>query len=274
MVYLDLFIGGLSAIVSRTFTAPLELFKLQRQNSFMPHSTLYAVIKKEGVPYLWKGNTVNCMRAWPQFSINYAIFEYSKKHLFYNIENHQHKNFLSGALSGMTALTCMYPLETLRSRISLQICNNHYKSIRDGLGKMSLRDMYSGLRMSLLGFGPYNALNFTFYFSLSDHLNHLDKNIQRLLAGGLSGMGAVTITYPSDLIRRRLQLQGFDPSVPRYSGIIDCITKITEKEGFRGLYRGLIATYIKLFPTTAIQFWIIGRCNDQFKKKGLEYINE
>ena len=52
----DLITGGMSAIVSRTATAPLELFKIQRQNSFVPYSTLRAVLQREGVKYLWKGN--------------------------------------------------------------------------------------------------------------------------------------------------------------------------------------------------------------------------
>jgi len=265
MIFQDLGIGGLSAIVSRTCTAPLELFKLQRQNSFMPHSTLRAVLKKEGVHYLWKGNGVNCMRAFPQFSINYAVFEHSKNHLFHSIENKQSRHFMSGALSGMTALICMYPLETLRSRLSLQICHNHYDSVIDALRKMPFKDMYKGLGTSLIGFGPYNALNFSFYFSLLDRFENMENNVQKLLAGGVSSLGAVSITYPTDLIRRRLQLQGFDNAVPRYSGMTDCVKKIIRTEGFRGLYRGLWATYIKLFPTTAIQFWVMGKCNEKFK---------
>ena len=265
----DLLIGGSSAIFSRTLTAPLELFKLQRQNSFMPHSTLRAVLKIEGPRYLWKGNGVNCLRAFPQFSVNYAVFEYSKMNLFSNIENKQAQNFLAGAVSGCTALCCMYPLETLRSRLSLQTSHNHYLSINDAFQKMTFRDMYKGLRMSLLGFGPYNALNFSSYFYLTHQFEQLpiEKNVQKLLAGGLSGLGAVSITYPSDLIRRRLQLQGFDKSVPPYHGIRDCISKVIRDEGVKGLYRGLLATYIKLFPTTAIQFWFLDLCNDKLKKK-------
>ena len=265
----DLLIGGSSAIFSRTLTAPLELFKLQRQNSFMPHSTLRAVLKIEGPRYLWKGNGVNCLRAFPQFSVNYAVFEYSKINIFSGVENKQAQNFLSGGISGMTALCCMYPLETLRSRISLQTSHNHYLSINDAFQKMTFRDMYKGLRMSLLGFGPYNALNFSCYFYLTQQFEQLpmEKNVQKLLAGGLSGLGAVSITYPSDLIRRRLQLQGFDKSVPSYGGICDCISKVVRDKGIGGLYRGLFATYIKLFPTTAIQFLFLELCNDKLKKK-------
>jgi hypothetical protein len=129
--------------------------------------------------------------------------------------------------------------------------------------------MYRGLGMSMLGFGPYNAFCFMFYHQLPPILErtNLSEGKRKLLAGGLAGMGAVSITYPTDLVRRRLQLQGFDDSVPVYNGIRDCVQKIIHREGFRGLYRGLLATYIKLFPTTAIQFWVIETGNQLFKNK-------
>ena len=66
----DLLIGGLSGIISRTATAPLELWKMQRQNFFIPNSTFRDVLQKEGFRYLWKGNYTNCMRIFPQYSIN------------------------------------------------------------------------------------------------------------------------------------------------------------------------------------------------------------
>ena len=45
---IDLVIGGLSGVISRTLTAPLELYKIQRQNAFIPNSTVRAVLKKDG----------------------------------------------------------------------------------------------------------------------------------------------------------------------------------------------------------------------------------
>jgi len=267
MYFTDFITGGLSAIVSRTATAPLELFKLQRQNSFMPYSTLRQVIQREGISYLWKGNGTNCIRAFPQFAINYAIFKRAQHHI--PIQNQELNNLASGVISGVTAIMCIYPLETARSRLSLQINHNHYLSLSDALKKMKWQELYGGLRMSIMGFGPYNALNFTFYYNFNDRLQsyHLDDNTKYLLAGGLSGLAAISFTYPTDLIRRRLQLQGFDAAVPTYKGIWDCTSKILKAQGIKGLYRGLLASYIKLFPTTAIQFWTIEQCNQQFKNK-------
>ena len=45
-------------------------------------------LKKEGFRYLWKGNLTNCLRAFPQFGISYAVYAFSKNNLFYFLENH------------------------------------------------------------------------------------------------------------------------------------------------------------------------------------------
>ena len=255
----DILAGGFSAIFSRTVTAPLELFKLQRQNSFMPYSTIHHVLKREGLTYLWKGNGTNCIRAFPQFGLSFAIFQETKKNV--PIDHPALSNFVAGNIAGATAIACIYPLETARSRLSLQSCHSHYSSLSDALRKMSIKEMYGGAKMSMLGFGAYNAFAMMFYY------NFMDSMQNKLIAGGLSGLLTTTCVYPTDLIRRRLQLQGFDPSVPKASGITDCVKKIIQKESFKGLYRGLLASYLKVIPTTAIQFWALGTCKDIFSKE-------
>jgi solute carrier family 25 (mitochondrial phosphate transporter), member 23/24/25/41 len=259
MNYNDFLIGGLSGVISRTVTAPLELAKIQQQNKFMPNTTLREVIQKEGFRGLWKGNYSNCIRIFPQMAINYAFYQYSNNLLKKYINNKETVNFISGGLSGMIAMSVVYPLETARSRLSLQTNRDHYKGMVDVFKKTPIKQLYNGLKMSLIGFTPYNALNFMFYNYFKEMLNKKNNNIliQKLQCGGLSGMVSITITYPSDLIRRRLQLQGFDKKVPIYNGITDCILKIYKLEGIRGFYRGLIQCYIKIIPASAIQFWVM-----------------
>ena len=231
---IDMLIGGLSGVISRTLTAPLELYKIQRQNAFIPNSTIRDVLKKEGLRYLWKGNATNCIRVFPQTAINYGVFEFSKKHVLYGIENKQIKNLLAGSLGGSVSITLTYPLETIRSRLTLQTCNSHYNGFLHACRSIPIRDMFKGLRMSILGFAPFTALSFSTYFSYREYLENntnLNKDLLKVIGGGMAGTTAVSITYPSDLIRRRLQLQNFDPTVPKYGGIIDCVRKIVKTEG-------------------------------------------
>lgn len=267
MFFNDMIIGGIAGVVSRSLTAPLELVKIQNQNKFIPNSSIKEVLKKEGLKGLWKGNLVNNIRIFPQNSINFAVFEFNKKHLFNFIHNYNLKNFISGTFSGIIALSIIYPLENIRSRLSLQTNKNHYKGVIDVFRKTPIRQLYNGLFMSILGYAPYNAFNFTFYnFFKKEAQNHNLHGLSfQLACGGLSGALAVSLTYPTDLIRRRLQLQGFDDSVPKYNGIIDCIQKIYKNEGIRGFYRGLVACYIKIFPAIAIQFYVFEYLHNHIK---------
>ena len=252
-------IGGFAGAISRTLTAPFELGKIQQQNTYMPYTSLRDVFKKEGVLGLWKGNFSNCIRIFPQMAVNYTVFKYSQNILTAYIENTAFKNFIAGSIAGMVAMSLIYPLENARSRLSLQTNKDHYKGLIDIFRKTPTLNLYNGLKMSLIGYTPYTALSFMFYHKYKELLTNynLNSHLISILSGGLSGMSAVTFTYPTDLIRRRLQLQDFDSKVPKYNGIIDCIKKIYYKEGLPGLYRGLGMCYIKIFPAVAIQFWVM-----------------
>ncbi len=46
-MFIDFIIGGIGGIVSRSAVAPIELNRIQRQNYFIPNTTLKDVYKKE-----------------------------------------------------------------------------------------------------------------------------------------------------------------------------------------------------------------------------------
>lgn len=256
----DMLIGGLAGMISRTLTAPLELNKIQRQNHFMPNASLREVIQKEGVFSLWKGNGTNVVRIFPQMAINYSVYSMMNQRLKgVSLQKDLH-HFICGGIAGMTSMTVIYPFENIRTRLSLQTNQGQYKGLVDVVRKTPISQLYGGLRMSLLGFTPYNALNFMFYNNFKRQLEKRDIQLgawNHLLCGGLSGSAAVTFTYPTDLIRRRLQIQGMNANVPEYSGIFDVMKKIYKGEGIMGFYRGLLPCYIKIFPTLALQFYCI-----------------
>ena len=255
----DIINGGISGTISRTLTAPIELARIQTQNKFMPNSSINSVFRNEGIFGLWKGNYTNCVRIFPQNAINFGVYSYISNNKYITKQFNDNKtiiNFYSGAMSGMFSMIATYPLENARTRLSLQSNKNYYKNLGDVFRKTPIQDLYKGVRMSIIGFTPYTALNFMFYNEYKNLFNKYNvDSYSSLLSGGLSGVSALSITYPTDLIRRRLQIQGFDPNVPKYNGILDCARKIIATEGIIGLYRGLWFSYLKAFPSVAIQFW-------------------
>ena len=120
----------------------------------------------------------------------------------------------------------------------------------------------------MYGFGGFSGIQYTSYY----YINRIVKDTpfdSKLFAGAFAGTFSVSITYPTDLIRRRLQLQGFDKTVPQYNGIIDSCKKIFKLEGITGFYRGLSATWLKTGPAVAIQFWTIETLNKLLKNEDL-----
>ena len=265
----DFLIGGTAAIISRTATAPLELIRLQKQNHFLKNNNVSNVIRNEGLRHLWKGNYTNCIRIFPQYATNFMLYERFKNETNKHIDNENTVHLLSGGASGIISIMAIYPLETARSHLALQFNKSKYNGITDVFKKLSLRELYAGSKLTCFGYGPWNAINFASYNYYKKEFKSYEEespSLFKLLCGGMAGMTAITITYPTDLIRRRLQLQSFSTDVPRYSGIMDCVRKIYKTEGIYGLYRGLSINYVKTFPTLAIQFYALDTLKENFVK--------
>lgn len=115
---------------------------------------------------------------------------------------------------------------------------------------------------------PYVGLNFAVYESLKDWL--LKKNpfgmvedselsvTTRLACGAAAGTIGQTVAYPLDVIRRRMQMVGWNNAASvitgegrskaplEYTGMIDAFRKTVRNEGFGALYKGLIPNSVKV----------------------------
>lgn len=67
-----------------------------------------------------------------------------------------------------------------------------------------------------------------------------------LACGSLAGLVSSTATFPLDLVRRRMQLQGQGGSRVVYSSFGQALRSIVATEGVRGLYAGILPEYAKV----------------------------
>lgn len=65
-----------------------------------------------------------------------------------------------------------------------------------------------------------------------------------LVCGGLAGLVSSTATFPLDLVRRRMQLEG-QGGARRYSGYADVVQSVLRRDGLRGFYAGILPEYYK-----------------------------
>lgn len=65
--------------------------------------------------------------------------------------------------------------------------------------------------------------------------------IYNLYLGGLAGAISATLTYPTDLLRRKIQMKAFDivKDAP-YNNLIECIQYTYQKEGIPGFFKGMV----------------------------------
>ena len=83
--------------------------------------------------------------------------------------------------------------------------------------------------------------------------------IVNFLAGGVSGAVAKTCTAPIERVKLLIQTQDANPKiisgeVKRYTGIVDCFSRVSKEQGIGAFWRGNFTNIIRYFPTQAFNF--------------------
>lgn len=170
------------------------------------------------------------------------------------------KSFIAGGIAGMCAKTSTAPLDRLK--ILLQVHNKNYTSYSVWSGfaaifkKEGFLGYYKGNAAMMVRIFPYAAIQFMSYeqykrlvrpyFSQNTHTG-------KLLAGSLTGITAVTFTYPLDVVRARMAFQVYEK---KYRSILHTLVSIPRQEGgLIGLYRGFSSTIIGMIPYAGVAFY-------------------
>ena len=283
----SLFAGGIAGGVSRTAVAPLERLKILQQvhgRTATEYGTVYrglnTILQKDGLRGFFIGNGANCIRIVPNSAVKFfcyeritdAIFQF-RRTLDPECEMNVFNRLAGGAGAGIIAMTSVYPLDMVRGRLTVQAGTVHqYNGMVDATRKIiqheGVGSLYKGLLPSVIGVIPYVGLNFAVYETLKDMLaaklelkSSKELSVaQSLTCGGFAGAVGQTVAYPFDVVRRRLQVAGWQGSASKtmekakYSGMMDCFGKIARYEGVGAFFHGLSANYIKVMPSIAIAF--------------------
>ncbi|KAL1535573.1 mitochondrial substrate carrier family protein B-like isoform X1 [Salvia divinorum] len=279
----QLLAGGLAGAVSKTCTAPLArltiLFQLQGMHSDasrLEKASIWReasrIAREEGVRAFWKGNLVTIAHRLPYSSISFYAFERYKNmlHATLGVEGQGESigadlcvRLLGGGLAGVTAASATYPLDLVRTRLTAQTNVIYYRGIFHSLRTIckeeGFRGLYKGLGPTLLGVGPNLAISFSVYDTARSYWQlHRPQDsivLASLVCGSFSGVASSTVAYPLDLVRRRMQLEGAGGRALVYrTGLVGTLRQIIRKEGWLGLYRGILPEYYKVVPSVGIVF--------------------
>ncbi|GFY82159.1 uncharacterized protein LOC130793012 isoform X1 [Actinidia eriantha] len=279
----QLLAGGVAGAVSKTCTAPLArltiLFQVQGMHSdvvTLRKASIWheasRIVREEGFRAFWKGNLVTIAHRLPYSSISFYAFERYKNLLQFILRTESQREnmradifirLVGGGLAGITAASVTYPLDLVRTRLAAQTNVIYYRGIWHALRTISREEgvfgIYKGLGASLLGVGPNLAISFSVYDTLRLYWQSQRPNdstvLVSLACGSLSGIASSTATFPLDLVRRRMQLEGAGGRARVYTtGLFGTFGSIIRNEGLRGLYRGILPEYYKVVPSIGIVF--------------------
>ena len=75
--------------------------------------------------------------------------------------------------------------------------------------------------------------------------------------GGLSGEVLWLASYPFDVVKSRMQCDGFGGGEQKYRSMRDCFSKIYKEFGVRGFWKGIGPTLLRAMPVSAGTFAVV-----------------
>uniref|UniRef100_A0A665VBE7 Solute carrier family 25 member 24 n=1 Tax=Echeneis naucrates TaxID=173247 RepID=A0A665VBE7_ECHNA len=259
--------GAMAGAVSRTGTAPLDRMKVFMQvcsNQISLVGGFKQMLKEGGVTSLWRGNGVNVLKIAPETAIKFMAYEQYKKLLSTEPGKIKtHERFMAGSLAGATAQTAIYPMEVMKTRLTLRK-TGQYSGMFDCAKKIlkneGVKAFYKGYVPNILGIIPYAGIDLAVYESLKNFwLSRYAKDTANPGVLVLLGCGTISSTcgqlasYPLALIRTRMQAQASVEGSEQLP-MSRMVKKILEKEGFFGLYRGILPNFMKVIPAVSISY--------------------
>ncbi|KAI5090396.1 calcium-binding mitochondrial carrier protein SCaMC-1, partial [Silurus meridionalis] len=232
------------------------------------------MIKEGGVTSLWRGNGVNVIKIAPETAIKFMAYEQYKKLLSSEDGTvRTHERFMAGSLAGATAQTAIYPMEVMKTRLTLRKTGQYsgmFDCARKILKKEGLKAFYKGYVPNILGIIPYAGIDLAVYETLKNTwLSRYAKDSVNPGILVLLGCGTISSTcgqlasYPLALIRTRMQAQASVEGSEQVS-MGKLTKKILEKDGFFGLYRGILPNFLKVIPAVSISYVVY-----EYMKTGL-----
>ncbi|KAH3682808.1 hypothetical protein WICPIJ_006267 [Wickerhamomyces pijperi] len=241
-----------------------------------------AIYKSGGLRAFYTGNGLNVVKVFPESAMKFGSFEAVKK-LLAKIEGvddtsklSKVSTYIAGGLGGVFSQFTVYPIDTLKYRV--QCAPLDYKKKHGGSSLLvetakqiykegGLKLFYRGVIVGVTGIFPYAALDLgTFTLMKKWFINREAKlrnckpedvqlsNLIVLPMGAFSGTVGSTIVYPINLLRTRLQAQGTYAHPYKYDGFRDVLRQTIQREGYQGLFKGLVPNLAKVCPAVSISY--------------------
>ncbi|KAI5088666.1 solute carrier family 25, member 44 b, partial [Silurus meridionalis] len=181
------------------------------------------------------------------------------------------KFYSFGVFMTMTIRATVYPAMLIRTRLQVQKGKSLYSGTCDAFRKIlraeGIRGLYRGFMVNTFTLISGQAY-ITTYELVRKYVSGYSKDntVKSLVAGGSASLVAQSITVPIDVISQQLMMQGEGEHLTRFKvkaapggkhkvafgQTRDIIVQIFAVDGFRGFYRGYVASLLTYIPNSAV----------------------
>ncbi|NXE30311.1 S2544 protein, partial [Ardeotis kori] len=180
------------------------------------------------------------------------------------------KFYVFGICMTMMIRVSVYPFTLIRTRLQVQKGKSLYNGTFDAFVKILRTEGAAGLYRGFL-VNTFTLISgqcyVTTYELTRKYVSRYNNNnaVKSLVAGGSASLVAQSITVPIDVISQHLMMQRKGESMGRFKvqnqdgkrllvfgQTKDIIVQIFKADGFRGFYRGYVASLLTYIPNSAV----------------------
>lgn len=273
----DLFAGAVGGVAQVLLGQPFDIVKVRLQTTSQYTGALDAatqIYKNEGPAAFYKGTLTPLIGIGACVSVQFGGFHYARRAFEAQNTAKGHPAQLSyaqyyaaGAFAGIANTVLSSPIEHIRIRLQTQPhgANRLYSGPIDCVRKLSahqgvLRGVYRGTAVTYMREAQAYGVWFTTFEYLMNAdaaRNHIKReNISTLkvaMYGGLAGEMLWISSYPFDVVKSKMQSDGFGKDM-KYLSMRDCFAKTYRAEGLGGFWKGIGPTLLRAMPVSAGTF--------------------
>jgi solute carrier family 25 (mitochondrial carnitine/acylcarnitine transporter), member 20/29 len=273
----DLFAGAVGGVAQVLIGQPFDIVKVRLQTTQQYTGALDAatqIYKNEGALAFYKGTLTPLIGIGACVSVQFGGFHYARR--AFEAQNTSKNGtpqlsysqyYAAGAFAGIANTILSSPIEHIRIRLQTQPhgANRLYSGPIDCVRKLSahqgiLAGVYRGTAVTFLR----EAQAYGVWFTTFEYLMNADakrNSIKRdeistlkvAMYGGLAGEMLWISSYPFDVVKSKMQSDGFGETM-KYKSMRDCFAKTWKAEGMGGFWRGIGPTLLRAMPVSAGTF--------------------
>ncbi|KAK7431511.1 carrier protein ymc1 [Neonectria magnoliae] len=276
----DLFSGAVGGIAQVLIGQPFDIVKVRLQTSTQYSSALNAatsIYRNEGALAFYKGTLTPLIGIGACVSIQFGAFHKARRWLEDRNATSGRRPDLSygqyaaaGAFAGVANSVLSGPIEHVRIRLQSQPhgAGRLYDGPLDCIRKVgavdgTLRGLYRGQVVTVwreaFAYGAWFT-SFEYMMNADAARNGIDRkeisSYKIAFYGGLAGEVLWLASYPLDVIKSKMQTDGFGPN-QRYRSMRDCFATTYRVEGARGFFKGIAPTLLRAMPVSAGTFAVV-----------------